>query len=212
MKVITSLKTQKRNPSRVNVFIDDQYAFAVRLIDAAILKPGQQLSESEISRLKNEDESYNAHRTAIRFLSYRARSQKEIERHLVRKKFSPEIIGLTVDRLRDEKHLDDLKFARTWLNSRVQRKPASRSVLGFELKQKGVDAVVIKEVLIDFADNELARICAKKKLRLWGDLNRKDFKKKMLIHLKRRGFNYETSLAAYTYAESLIRPAAHPDS
>jgi len=82
--------------------------------------------------------------------------------------------------------------------------------LRFELKQKGVDDKIIKDVLVDVDNSELARTCVEKKLRLWGDLGREDFKKKILNYLKRRGFNYEVSLDAYQHAWSLLNNRNRP--
>jgi regulatory protein len=210
LKTITSLEIQKGNPGRVNVFLNNRYAFAVRLLDAAVLKQGQTLSQEEISRLKKTDDRYKAYRAAINFLAYRARSQTETERHLNRKGFSPEIINQTIARLCSQKYLDDLEFARAWLKSRTRRKPASKSALLFELNQKGIDEKIIKEVLVDVDNSELARTCVEKKLRPWGNLGREDFKKKILNYLKRRGFNYEVSLNAYRYAWSILNNRNRP--
>ncbi|MHC4459596.1 MAG: RecX family transcriptional regulator [Planctomycetota bacterium] len=210
MKTITSLETQKGNPSRVNVFLNNRYAFAVRLIDAAVLKQGQALSQEEISRLKKADDRYKAYRAAIYFLAYRARSQTETERHLNRKGFSSEIVNQTIERLRSQKYLDDLEFSQARIKSRMRRKPASKSVLRFELNQKGIDEKIIEKVLVDVDNGELARNCVEKKLRLWGNLGRKDFKKKILNYLKRRGFNYEVSLNAYRHAWSILNNRNRP--
>jgi len=210
LKTITALETQKGNPGRVNVFLNNRYAFAVRLIDAAVLKQGQTLSQEEISRLKKTDDRYKAYRSAINFLAYRARSQRETERHLNRKGFASEIINQTIARLHSQKYLDDLEFARAWLKSRTARKPGSKSALQFELNQKGVDGKIIKKLLEDIDNSELARTCVEKKLRIWGDLGREDFKKKILNYLKRRGFNYEVCLNAYRHAWSILNNQNQP--
>ncbi len=210
LKTITLLEIQKGNPGRVNVFLNNRYAFAVRLLDAAVLKQGQTLSQEEISRLKKVDDRYKAYRAAINFLAYRARSQRETERHLNRKGFSPEIINQTIARLCSQKYIDDLEFAQAWIKSRQSRKPSSKSALRFELNQKGVDEKIIKELLVDLDNNELARTCVEKKLGLWGDLGRGDFKKKILNYLKRRGFNYEVCLNAYRHAWSILNNRNRP--
>ena len=204
MKTITSLETQKGNPGRVNVFLNNKYAFAVRIIDAAVLQRGQTLNPEEISRLKKADDLYRAYRVSIRYLAYRARSQTEVERHLKRKGFSSKTIFQTIDRLRSQNYIDDLSFAQTWVKGRMSRRPASKSVLGYELNQKGIDAKIIKQVMMDADDGELARACAEKKLRLWVNLERKEFSKKILNHLKRKGFNYEVSHNACRHAWSLL--------
>ncbi|UCH21377.1 MAG: RecX family transcriptional regulator [Deltaproteobacteria bacterium] len=212
MKTITSLKVQKGNPGRVNVFVDHRYAFAVRLLDASQLEKGQQLSQNEISQFQNEDELYKTYRAAINFLAYRQRSQKETERHLKYKGFLPDMIGQTIERLRDEKYLNDFEFSRIWLKSRKRRNPLSKSALRFELKQKGVDEKIIKEVLMDVDDDELARLCAEKKLKRLGNLTPKDFKKKILRYLKGRGFSFEVSLNAYRHVRSLLDQTQGPAS
>jgi len=210
LQTITSLEIQKGNPGRVNVFLNDRYAFAVRLIDAGVLKKGQTLSPKEIRRLKEADDRYKTYRTAMNYLAYRARSQTEIERHLKRKGFTSELINQTIERLRSQKYLNDQEFARAWLKSRTRRKPASKSALQFELKQKGIDEKIIKDLLMDIDSNELARTCVETKLRLWGDLDREDFKKKTINYLKRRGFNYEVCLNAYRHAWSMLNNRNRP--
>lgn len=212
MKTVTSIKVQKGNPGRVNVYVDHRYAFAVRLLEASQLKEGQQLSQKEISRFKNADELHQAYRAAINFLIPRHRSQKETERHLKHKGFSPDKIDQTIERLRGETYLNDLEFSRIWLKSRQRRTPLSKSALKFELKQKGVDEKIIKEVLMGVDDNELARLCAEKKLRRLGNLTPGDFKKRILSYLKGRGFSFEISLNAYRHVRSLLNESRGPSS
>ena len=52
---ITALKAQKKNPNRISVFLDGEYAFGLARIVAAWLKIGQVLSEEDIDRLKQQD-------------------------------------------------------------------------------------------------------------------------------------------------------------
>jgi regulatory protein len=212
LKTITSLETQKGNPGRVNVFLNNRYAFAVRLVDAAVLRQGQTLNPEEISRLKRADDFYKSYRASINYLAHRARSQAEIERHLKRKGFSSKTIFKTIDRLRNQNYLDDLEFARAWVKGRTARKPSSKSALRYGLHQKGIDDKIIEQVLMGVDNSELARTCVEKKLRLWGNLEPEEFRKKILNYLKRKGFNYEVSLNAYRHAGSLLNIHARSSS
>ena len=90
--IITKLEIQKRNQERVNVFIDDEFAFGLSLIDAAKLRKGQQLSEIEIEALQNEDDIQKAVDRAIGYLSRRPRSVQEIQQYLRKKKIPEDII------------------------------------------------------------------------------------------------------------------------
>ena len=49
---ITALKVQKRNKNRVNVYLDNEFAFGLSRIVAGWLKTGQELSEEKILEIK----------------------------------------------------------------------------------------------------------------------------------------------------------------
>jgi regulatory protein len=82
MKKITALTVQKKNPNRVNVHLDGEFAFGMALIVAAWLRVGQELSDEKIEQLQAEDARERALQQAMLFLSYRARSESEIRQNL----------------------------------------------------------------------------------------------------------------------------------
>ena len=53
---ITALKLQKRNHTRVNVYLDGEYAFGLARIVAAWLTVGTELSDEKIAMLQAEDQ------------------------------------------------------------------------------------------------------------------------------------------------------------
>ena len=64
MKKITALEVQKKNPNRVNVHLDGEFAFGLARITAVWLKVGDVLSDEKITQLQNEDareKRYNRH-------------------------------------------------------------------------------------------------------------------------------------------------------
>ena len=77
MNMITAIKQQQKNKSRVSIFIDDEYAFSLTKFTAAWLKTGQELTEEKISDLKSKDENEVLLQKAINFISYRPRSIRE---------------------------------------------------------------------------------------------------------------------------------------
>ena len=198
-QVITDLTTYKRNSGRVCLYLNDRYAFTVKLLDSAGLKKGQALDDNRISELKTKHDRYQAYSRAIYYISYRPRSRQEVERYLAGKGFRVEIIANTVERLAGENHLNDEEFARLWISSRKRHKPKSRSVLRYELLQKGIAPETIEAVLVDIDDNEMARIIVEKRLHRWTRLSREELKKKIINYLKTHGFNYEASMNAYRH-------------
>ena len=81
---VTSISVQKRNKDRVNIFLDGDYAFALNIttVEQTNLQPGQQLTDDDIQQLQARDVGEQAYERAIRFLSYRPRSQREVEQNL----------------------------------------------------------------------------------------------------------------------------------
>ena len=203
-KFVTALKTQKRNKDRVNVYLNNHYALAVSRVVAATLQEGQYLDDATIEKLKNEDARNKAYNTALRFLSFRPRTETEIVRHLRKKGYTPDILTQVIARLVDERYLDDEAFVRSWVDARERLRPRSRYALRYELRQKGVSDDIIESVLADVREDVSAWAAVENKLHRWRALSRKDFKKKVMNFLDRRGFSYEASRAVHIRAWSML--------
>jgi regulatory protein len=190
---VTKLEIQKRNKERVNVYLDDDYAFAVTLTVALALKKGQFLSDSEIADFKAGDDRHKAYDRALHFLGFRARSRTEMERYLRKKKYSEDVISETVKRLVSEEYLDDKAFAQSWVENRERLKPKSSRALQYELRQKGVSEAAIESALQELDEDDAAWRALESKLWQWQQLDEDSFKKKAGAFLGRRGFGYDVS-------------------
>ncbi len=191
--IISALEIQKRNKERVNVFLDGEYAFSLNLMDAAKLRKGQALSETEINALRTEDAVIQAVDSAAHFLGFRPRSTEEVRRNLAGKTFAPEVIEAAITRMEALGYLDDLTFARYWVQNRSEFKPLSHRALRQELRQKGVGSAPIDEVLSDLDETELAYKAALSQTRKLHGLDAKTFHTKIANFLQRRGFSYSTA-------------------
>lgn len=191
---ITALRVQKRNPNRINVFLDGTYAFGVSRIVGAWLKIGQVLGEKEIEALQRQDSAETALQKALQVLSYRPRSEQEVQKKLSDDGYDAAIIQSVIDRLRANGLLEDRSFARTWVENRTVFRPRSRRLMAYELRQKGVSDEVVQETLAEAADDiTLAYEAARLHARHWTGMEWVDFRKKLNGFLAQRGFNFETS-------------------
>lgn len=166
---------------------------AVTLTVAAGLKKGQHLSEFEIEQLKTQDLRHKAYAHAISYLSYRDRSETEMEQYLQKKDYPAEVVSEIITRLQQENYLDDSSFARAWLDSRIRFRPKGAVALRYELRQKGINPDIIEDTLENLDEIELARQAIDKKLSQWKNLDQIKFKTKCIGFLSRRGFAYETA-------------------
>lgn len=188
MPIITALKVQKRNKERVGLYLDDEYAFALPVMEAAKLRRGQCLTEAEIETLIHEDKIQAAVNRGIRFLSYRPRSAEEVRRYLVKKKLPDSVIAVAIDRLRQRGYLDDAAFARFWIENRSSFKPMAPRALGYELRQKGVDADICNALVAELDAEDSAYRAAVKQIWRHRGKTRQEFKRRLGGMLRRRGF------------------------
>jgi regulatory protein len=198
MRKITAIEAQKRNPNRVNIYLDDQFAFGLARIVAAWLQVGQVLSDEKIAAMQEQDAREVAMQKALHFLSYRARSLEEARKNLEKHEIPQAAIEHTLERLQTAGLLNDHDFARTWVENRNTFRPRGRRALRMELRQKGLSESVIETTLEQTTDEEaLALEAARKHLRKLQGLDWMDFRKKLAGFLGRRGFPYEV-IAAVT--------------
>ena len=192
MPTVTLLERQKKNPERVNVYLDGEFAFGLNMMDALQLKKGQELDETSIAELQHKDSIVKAIDVAANLLSYRPRSKHEIRQKLSKKCYEEFVIETAIERMVAMGYLDDHAFARFWIESRNRSKPRGKRALSYELRNKGVSDAIIRDLLDDMVDeNAGAYEAAQKRIRRMRGKTQYEFKQKVGAFLQRRGFNYE---------------------
>lgn len=140
---------------------------------------------------------------ALRFVSYRPRSEKELTDFLAKKLARWNISGnvlivKVVNRMRELGYVDDRKFALWWRDQRIDFRPKGKRVIAIELARKGIRRDIIEDMLLEkgvkqpFNEFEGAQKAIKKKRLIWARLPRIEQKKKTYTFLAQRGFSYET--------------------
>lgn len=209
MKKITALVAQKRNPNRINVHLDGEYAFSLARIVAAWLRVGQELEEEKIKQLQTEDARERAIQQALLFLSYRSRSESEIRQNLRKHEIPEDIIEQTLQRLRQDGLANDDQFAQAWVENRSTFRPRSRRMLAMELRQKGLADEAVSSALEDVDDEALAYEAAQKRILRLKDMEWVDFRKKLSEFLARRGFSYSVITSVVTRIWNEIHTDEH---
>ncbi|MDL5054583.1 RecX family transcriptional regulator [Oscillatoria laete-virens NRMC-F 0139] len=207
---ITAIEVQKRNRKRVNVYIDDEYAFSLSLDEAAKLHRNQHLTDAEVQALRDGDEVQRATDAAAHFLASRPRSEREIRRRLSEKDFPEPVIEAALERLTTLGYVDDQAFAAFWVRDRMMFKPASPRALRYELKQKGVADSIIAEALADLDAEAAAYRAAESQAKRMRGAERRTVQDKLLGLLARRGFSYSTARSAVRQLMEDLE-AASPD-
>lgn len=128
---------------------------------------------------------------ALRFVSFRPRSEKELTDFLTKKMKKWDLVGKpllqkVIERMRDLGYVDDRKFAAWWIEQRENFRPKGKRAIQFELQQKGIKQA------FEFDEGKIVAKLIKKKIDAWARLPKIEQKNKVYTFLTQRGFSSET--------------------
>ncbi len=128
---------------------------------------------------------------AFKFLSYRPRSEAEVQAKLTQSGFSPQDVNAILEKLRSLNLLNDETFARNWARGRAEGRGYGPLRIERELRQKGIGPSMIRETLREtFGEGEgreKARALLEKKFR-GKDLEDQKILRRAVAFLQRRGY------------------------
>lgn len=192
MAVITDIQAQKRTPGRYSIYVNGAYSFSLSDLELSNsgLRTGQELNDEEVATWQKQSTENKGYNLALRYLGYRARSQREMRDYLVRKSYEPEVVDHIITRLTDYGFLNDAAFADSWIASRLALRPRSRRMLEQELLQKGLDRETIATALAALGhegqEQMLTELIERKRRQLrYQDVD------KLMQYLARQGFGYD---------------------
>lgn len=190
---ITKIEPQK-NIERVNIYIDGEFAFGImkEIQYKYGLSEEMEIDIQFIDEVLLEEERLKAKDKALRFLSYRQRSYKEVLDKLKKEGFGHEIINETMDFLKRYNLVDDLAFAKNFMMDKANLNKYGPVRIKYELYNKGIPEGIIDEVLEDYDDEySVALELAKKKIKSYKNDDKNAIYRKLGGFLQRRGFSYE---------------------
>ena len=197
---ISSVRVQKNDPTRVSIFVNDEFSFG---LDAAIasehgLRKDVAVAPDQILTALRADAAHRAFKVALHMLSYRTRTVQEIRRGLSRKGFEQEAIDSALERLIDRKYLDDRSLATSYAAARAGMRGEGHHRIRLRLLRRGVAREIVDDVIADLQPEvdwlEVAREQASMRWKRLGtsqDLRRRQ--KKLFDFLVRKGFDFDVA-------------------
>ncbi|MFQ6003318.1 MAG: RecX family transcriptional regulator [Candidatus Zixiibacteriota bacterium] len=199
-KIVTKIESQKRNPKRRSVFIDGKFAFELdeEVLYKSGLKKGESLTQQQIEKIIEEERKKEAKDVALKFLSFRRRTENQVKEKLKKKGFDEKTIETTIDKLKEFDLINDFEFATSWVKDRLAYKPRGKKLLKQELWKKGIRKDIIEQVTEELCQDEdkSALELVEKIQKRYKNLEPKAAKRRMYNLLLRRGFSYETTKKA----------------
>lgn len=131
---------------------------------------------------------------ALELLSFRARSESELERRLRRAGHPSSAVSAALERCRELGYLNDRDFALAHVRDRLRLRPKGRRALRSELYRKGIDRELAEEAIdAGFAEfgideRDVARRLARERARALRRLDEGVARRRLTGYLARRGF------------------------
>ena len=155
------------------------------------VKIGQSLDEQQVQDLVKQGQASYWYQQAVKLISRRPRSVREMRDWLAKKKLPESLSQQIIARLQQRHWLDDLEFARWWVEQRQLFRPKGRPVLQAELRQKGVAADIIAQALADLPEpTEVIEQLARRRWPSVKQLEPPVARRRLIAFLLRRGFSY----------------------
>lgn len=194
MEKITAIEPQKRRPRRRSIFVNGEFAAGVdqEVVLTLGLKVGQQVDEVRLKEMLRAEEVRKGREDALNLLSFRSRSENELERRLKLKGYEEDVIGDVLAGLKRVDLVNDEKFADDWIRNRMASRPMGRTRLSWELRQKGLSSELIDAALENMDEEreyQTALALARSKM----DGQKSDIraeKRRVGTFLQRRGFGW----------------------
>ena len=184
---------RRRARGRVAVATSDGETLTLRAeaVERAGLRKGDALDGGIRAGLEREEQRWTAHDAALRLLSYRPRSERELGQRLRLRGIAGDVVDEEIERLRGAGLLDDEAFAQSWVEDRQANAPRGQRLLRYELLGRGVRAELAEAAVESVDDRTSALFLARGRARRLGDLPFEQFSRRLAGFLERRGFGYD---------------------
>lgn len=194
--LITKIEKQKNNDKRYSVFLDYQFAFGIDEVDLLYfkLKENEILEKEKYLTILNDILMKKAKDKALKYLSYKMRSEKQVREKLIEEQFPKVIINKIIQILKKYNYINDEEYAKAFIKDKVNIKGYGFFKISYELKNQGIDEHIFKKYLEneEFVDEQKKAIdLLKKKIKRIDVIDYKE-KQKLYAYLIRRGFSYDT--------------------
>jgi len=186
--IITKIK--KSNKGNVLIYADNKYlaSLSPEVFIKSRLKTGNYIDETILEELTKEINFNKAKEKALRLLSLRAHSKKELKEK-IKKSSNEENAERVSEKMESLGLIDDRSFALSYANELFSRKLYSVSKVKYELSKKGISSDVAEEIIEEISPDErqnIEKIFAKKQF----DMNDEKNFRRTVAYCQRLGYNW----------------------
>ena len=163
-KVILILNIRKKNRhlsvffyiKKCIILLGDIYedGYNVDIHEEIILKYGllikKEASSSEINTMLDENKKYIFYNLALKYISSRMRSRKEINEYLIKKGADLGTVNEVISLLINEKYIDDYSYSRAFVNDKILLSNDGPNKIRMKLNELGIKEIAVEDALTSF--------------------------------------------------------------
>ncbi|MDV4150578.1 recombination regulator RecX [Clostridium sp. AL.422] len=197
MNVITKIEIQKRNKDRVNIYIDNDYAFSLsnELVYKEGLKVNDKVDIEKINIIAKEDNYLKCKTAAFRIVEKTYKSEKELREKLILKGYDNEAITRTMNVLKEYNFISDENYVKMYVKdkSRIQGKKKIK----YDLAKKGINDKIIDEQIYSIDNDEERNNAYNLAIKKYNTIAKREEDKfklsqKLYRFLLSKGYDYDT--------------------
>ena len=193
MPIITQISIQKKNKSRVSIFLDGEFACGMQTIVVAEnrLKVGMQIDAGKLKELSAISDIEAAFSKAVKLISKVLKTEVELKNYLIEKGYTLETVDTVVQKLKSYNYIDDQGYALAYINEKKHQ--SGKKKLYYELKQKGISDKILDKVLDTINKEEEKEVIIKLSIKyIKGKVLDIKTKKNLANYLYSRGFEWDS--------------------
>lgn len=187
------IKFKKKNNNIYTVYLNDKTT--INLYDDTIIKfnllGNKKLDKQKFQSIIDYNNTLESYHQALKYISIKLRTKKEITKYLTRKNFSAATIKTTIARLEKEKYLNDDVYLTAYINDQVNLTSKGPDLIEKELEKAGFTEAKIRPYLAKINDEVwLAKInkIILKKVKANHNLSARMLKEKIKQFLRKEGY------------------------
>jgi regulatory protein len=161
--IVTALEQQKKDTSRLNMYIDGNFfcGISVNIVAQYNIYQGKEIEEKTLEEIFFSELQSRFFDRAVSYLVRSPKTEYQIKRYInelffkkkgkwfedISKEQMEQIQKYVLEKLHKYDYIDDERYAELFISSRLKNKPRGRAVLYGELLSKGVSKDIIKAKL-----------------------------------------------------------------
>lgn len=203
---VTKLSSQKKDSSRVNMYIDEEFFCGLSLdsVSKFNIYDGKEVGPEELEKILFEELKSRFSQRALSYVSRAIKTEFQLRRYLktlsIKKRGTwykdieteqlESIFNEVIEKLNEYGYIDDEQFSEQFILSRIRNKPRGKIILVSELMSKGVNKETARKKVDELVEDEyevLKRTYRKK----FKEENITIRDRKKIDFLKRKGFSWD---------------------